>query len=316
MLDFYFALIDYLCDVVSFDAKYFLSVSYLMVLQDKKLQRSSSTLFLRHRGDDDYVEPDIPIKEFLTSAPSLLAEQCRLLSQELRETIWPKQRVFDATPIHGASLVQWKFDRQEVLDAFIVRSDSGRRVGYSNCEFFLSDRGTAIFKGNLDLRVPKDGQVFRAGYAAITSKKLMKSFNRIKTYKDWSLFTHLLLKVRGDGRTYLINLGTPGYFDVMSRDVYNYPLYTHGGPYWQYEKIPFSKFYLSTQGRIQDRQGPVTGGKAAIIKDNDIKYFGITICDRVEGPFELEIDWIGVQYDASHFEHFAYEMFDYPFNLD
>ncbi|KFD45047.1 hypothetical protein M514_14076 [Trichuris suis] len=142
-------------------------------LPDQNRKRSPSTLYFRYKRGDDYVEPDIPVKELLTRAPSELAEQVRLLSQELRESVWPKQLVFEATPIHGASMVQWKFDRQEILDAFIVTSDSVRRVGYSTCEFLLSERGTAIFKGNLDLRVPKDGQVFRAGYAAISSKLLM-----------------------------------------------------------------------------------------------------------------------------------------------
>uniref|UniRef100_A0A5S6Q8V5 CIA30 domain-containing protein n=1 Tax=Trichuris muris TaxID=70415 RepID=A0A5S6Q8V5_TRIMR len=268
----------------------------------KSPKRPSTTLFFPHKRGFDYVEPDIPLRELIRRAPGELAKQCRMLSQEIKENIWPSQRTLEATPVHGALMVQWKFDRQETLDAFIATSDSDRRVGFSSCDFSLSDRGTAIFKGNLDMRVPKDGEVFRAGYAAISSKPLMKALNRTKTYKNWSLFTHLVLKVRGDGRTYLINLGVPGFFDMLAHDVYNYPLYTHGGPYWQYAKIPFSKFYMSTHARIQDRQGPVLGDGDEVMKDNDIRYFGITICDRVEGPFELEIDWIGVEYDASHFE--------------
>lgn len=55
----------------------------------------------------------------------------------------------------------------------------------------------------------------------------------------------LVLKVRGDGRSYLINLHCEGYFDLMWNDVYHYALYTRGGPHWQIAKVKhfYSKIY-------------------------------------------------------------------------
>lgn len=49
-------------------------------------------------------------------------------------------------------------------------------------------------------------------------------------------------------------LHSPEYADVTWGDSHSYPLHTHGGPYWQYEKIPFSRFFHTVSGRIQDRQ--------------------------------------------------------------
>jgi hypothetical protein len=69
------------------------------------------------------------------------------------------------------------------------------------------------------------------------------------------MYTDLCLRVRGDGRTYMINVQTNTDFDAHWDDLWHYPLYTRGGPYWQEYKIPFSKFYFAAQGKIQDEQG-------------------------------------------------------------
>merc|ERR1719222_378580 len=62
------------------------------------------------------------------------------------------------------------------------------------------------------------------------------------------------MNIRGDGRKYMINLKVKRDFDILWNDRWHYPLYTRGGPYWQYVKIPWSKFFLGSRGRIQDRQ--------------------------------------------------------------
>ncbi|RWS30044.1 putative complex I intermediate-associated protein 30-like protein, partial [Leptotrombidium deliense] len=73
------------------------------------------------------------------------------------------------------------------------------------------------------------------------------------------------------------------------------------GPYWQDVRIPFSKFINSHKGRVQDDQRPYH-----MMNANE---FGISLMDNNPGPFRLEIDYIGVEYDPAVLEESAYEMY-------
>lgn len=108
--------------------------------------------------------------------------------------------------------------------------------GKSKAEIIKTENETALFRGFLDTDVPEDGVTKNAGYANIRAPVNMRSFKRQKSY-DWSDYTHLLLKVRGDGRAYSLVLAMERYFDIQWNDVYQYPLYTRGGPYWQIAKV-------------------------------------------------------------------------------
>lgn len=44
---------------------------------------------------------------------------------------------------------------------------------------------------------------------------------------------------------------------------------------------------------------------------NRVTSIGIT-CGNVDGPFSLEIDWIGVECDQNNPEEFAYETYRIP----
>ncbi len=71
-------------------------------------------------------------------------------------------------------------------------------------------------------------------------------------------------------------------------------------------QIPFSKFYFTNKGYVQDLQG-------APPRD-EIAGLGITLMDRIDGPFALEIEEIGVINDPNynmHEEH-AYETYAMP----
>jgi len=41
-----------------------------------------------------------------------------------------------------------------------------------------------------------------------------------------------------------------------------------------------------------------------------ITNFGITVSDKADGPFQLEIDYIGAEFDPTHHEETAYEMYE------
>lgn len=69
---------------------------------------------------------------------------------------------------------------------------------------------------------------------------LQKSFKR-DAYFDWRMYSHIVLRVRGDGRSYMLNLSTMGYYDIMWNDIYSYVLFTRGGPYWQVSKVKYRR---------------------------------------------------------------------------
>uniref|UniRef100_A0A8C4UQ70 Complex I intermediate-associated protein 30, mitochondrial n=1 Tax=Falco tinnunculus TaxID=100819 RepID=A0A8C4UQ70_FALTI len=159
----------------------------------------------------------------------------------------------------------------------------------------------ALLYGNLNTEVPRDGETKYSGYCSMRAKPLVGSFAR-KKYYDWSNFNSLYLRVRGDGRPWMVNIYTDPYFSHQKDDLYNYFMFTRGGPYWEEIKIPFSKFFLSSRGRVQDDQHPIWLDK--------ISTLGLTIGDKVDGPFQLEIDFIGLLNDRAHTEEFAYETYE------
>ncbi|GFT68755.1 complex I intermediate-associated protein 30, mitochondrial [Nephila pilipes] len=190
----------------------------------------------------------------------------------------------------------------DCLQKWRIGSDKIHNEGNSEFSFEVNDRGKGVFHGFIDTNPPKDGKNRFAGYCGIKSVKKKKSFLRDDWF-DWTAFTHLEMRIRGDGRNYMVNLGLGMYYDVNWFDTFTYVLHTRGGPYWEVIRIPFSKFFLTNKGRIHDRPQPVPLDK--------VNSVGITSA-TVSGPFHLEIDYIGCHRDESHKEKTAYELYTIP----
>lgn len=188
------------------------------------------------------------------------------------------------------------------IKRWICTADSDHNEGYSKATFELSSAGYGLFCGVVSPALPEDGRIKKAGYANVRSQRFRKSFKR-DAYMDWSCYNTLVMRVRGDGRPYMINIGTEGFYDITWNDIYHYALYTRGGPHWQITKIPFSKFFLASNGVVQDKQYPLPANK--------VTTFGFSASGRggFEGTFSLEIDYIGLEFDPSITEEFAYEMY-------
>ncbi|KAK3093391.1 hypothetical protein FSP39_014996 [Pinctada imbricata] len=209
-------------------------------------------------------------------------------------------------PFHRSYDYFWKFNSAEKLKAWILTTDMDNKEGFSKAYLSLSKSGKALFYGNLSTKVPEDGRVKKAGYCNMRSPINKYGYGYGKeNYYNWTAFNHIVMRFRGDGRAYYLSIASdngPGFgSDLFSSDLYSYPLFTRGGPYWQIAKIPFSKFYLNTYGRIQDRQEP--------LRKDFVKTFNIgAVVD--DGPFHLEIDYIALLRDDNHDEVTAYEMYD------
>ncbi|GAB1865759.1 Probable complex I intermediate-associated protein 30, mitochondrial [Camponotus japonicus] len=236
-----------------------------------------------------------------------LREGCRQFKEEFG--IWLEEMrehlKMDPTLIYRTNEVDvvWRFNRDpKSLDQWVITCDSDYEEGFSTATLELSPIGTGIFSGTLSTRLPKDGRIKNAGFCNITTIPKQKSFKRDVCH-DWTPYTHLVLRIRGDGRCYTLNISTRGIFDLTWNDVYHYVLYTRGGPYWQYVRIPFSKFVFSSKGRLQDDQ--------TVIMLHEVTNFGISLGDDVNGHFKLEIDYIGLESDEYHDEEFAYESYNF-----
>ncbi|XP_069806058.1 complex I intermediate-associated protein 30, mitochondrial [Dendropsophus ebraccatus] len=196
--------------------------------------------------------------------------------------------------------VAWEFRSPEDLQKWVVSSDV--EIGGKSQAFLKlgNNNQTAVFYGVLNNEVPRDGETKYSGYCTLRSKAPKGSFNSKLSY-DWSKFNTLHLRVRGDGRPWMVNIQSETYFSVQWDDLYNYFIYTRGGPYWQDVKIPLSKFFMTSRGRIQDGQYPLWPDR--------ITTLGFTLADRADGPFQLEIDFIGLCKDLAQTEEFAYELY-------
>ncbi|PAA83068.1 hypothetical protein BOX15_Mlig023891g1, partial [Macrostomum lignano] len=206
---------------------------------------------------------------------------------------------------------------------WIVTADSHYGEGYSTGEFipssWLTDvknkagdcgidqdqpivRCTGLFRGVLDTRVPQTGQLVRAGYVNLRSPYALMIKGRARGINLQPL-NCIVIRYRGDGRRYRLNLHRSplGKLDYTLFDIYSFPLYTRGGPYWTVAKIPVSKLIRTYKGRVQDR--PILDDLSAY------SHLSITLCDGIPGPFSLELDYVAAFYDATLNEKFAYEIY-------
>lgn len=231
-----------------------------------------------------------------------LKKQASLLIEELKELNQRERKHFLA---HGDLEYLFKFDESDKIDKWQVNTDAGYEIGNSEATFVLTEQKTGLFKGFLrnDFDKPEKMKAIYTGYANITSIPQNKALFRSK-FIDLTDYTHFRLKIRGDGRNYMFILKNHSKFQETRTYLIMHPIYSHGGPYWQELRIPFSKFFQVTHGRISDRQFRFV--------DNDIVSLGITCMDGIEGPFSLEIDSIAAYKDNQMKEMLAYETYKIP----
>ena len=144
---------------------------------------------------------------------------------------------------NGDKKMEWDSADSQVLDDWILTSDSIWGEGYSHCTLKRSPTDKMLWTGELSTRVPNDGRTCFAGYCNIATKYRTKSFFR-KGFMEWEDCTHLILRVRGDGREYTLNIHPYREFDLGWFDVFSYPLHTRGGPYWQLVKVSILNYFI------------------------------------------------------------------------
>lgn len=151
------------------------------------------------------------------------------------------------------------FEQSDSVEDWFVVND-GVMGGVSEGVVSLSNEGTLLFSGKLSLEN-------NGGFTSIRSKL---------GEEDLSSMDGLIVRVRGDGRSYYLNLYPPRLGGATS---FRAPLPTSANRIEEIA-IPFSQFQLTRFGRQLSGRPLNTG---------NIQSIGFMLADAKEGPFSLEI---------------------------
>jgi len=150
-------------------------------------------------------------------------------------------------------------DAEEILRWKVINDDVMGGISQSRIE--LSPVATAIFSGQLALEN-------NGGFASMR--------RRADNY-NLDGCTGVMLKVKGDGRTYQFRLKTDDqYVGVAYRS-----LFATYARQWQTIILPFDSFSASFRGK------PVPG--ASVLHPEQIRQIGFLLADKQPGSFCLEI---------------------------
>mgnify|MGYP006297351103 CR=1 FL=1 len=141
--------------------------------------------------------------------------------------------------------------------------------GVSEGAFRITDADTLVFSGNLSLEN-------RGGFASIRTRPADLNLDG---------YDRIALRLKGDGRTYYVNLMTSS----RNASSYRAPIETEEGV-WKEVRVGLEDFVYTSYGRI------IAG--AAPLKADDVRSIGITLADKKAGPFRLEVDWIRAEKGA------------------
>ena len=157
------------------------------------------------------------------------------------------------------------FTEQNVRSQWGVTNDDVMG-GVSTSKIFVSEENVLIFSGEVSLEN-------NGGFASLRSP--------IDDY-DFSYYEGFLLKIKGDGKTYNLSFRSTKYFTG----------YNHTQKFqtekdnWLIVKFPFKEFNLKYYGREVSNSEPPD--------KSNIKQISILISDKQQGPFRIEIEWIGL----------------------
>jgi NADH dehydrogenase [ubiquinone] 1 alpha subcomplex assembly factor 1 len=165
----------------------------------------------------------------------------------------PPQPLFDFTTPDAAK------DWQTVND--------GVMGGVSTGTFKITQRQTLEFSGTLSL-------ANNGGFASVRTKPKPLGLRPGDA---------LLVKVKGDGRDYSLNL----YLDrPLIAFSYRAALPTKKGE-WVEVRLPLDQFEATSFGRVVKNAGAV--------KPAEVNALGVMLSDKKAGPFQLELEWIKVE---------------------
>lgn len=127
----------------------------------------------------------------------------------------------------------------------------------------------------------RDGSLHFRGVLSLENNGGFASMRVRTDPRDLSSATHIVLRVKGDGRTYRLQLGTSAQFR-RSRIAYQAEFNTRNGE-WSEVRVPLASLVPTYRG--QTLSGPP-------LDKAEIEEFGLMLADGKAGDFALELAWM------------------------
>ena len=128
--------------------------------------------------------------------------------------------------------------------------------------------------------ITRDGVLRFSGSVSLENNGGFSSIRSIEEKRDLSAYDGILIRVRGDGHRYALNLRTDAEIRAGS---YRVKFDTEADK-WMELFLPFADFRATSFG--------VELADAPPLDPRKIRSFGLLISDKQAGPFNLEVDWI------------------------
>lgn len=130
----------------------------------------------------------------------------------------------------------------------------------------------------------KDGALHFSGVLSLANNGGFSSVRTLGRSFDFTGVQAVVLRVKGDGRTYQLRLATDARFRGIT--------VSWGGEFatvagqWTEVRVPLATLRPSAHG--MQLQGPP-------MDPSNVRELGLLLGDKREGPFALEVDWIAVE---------------------
>jgi monofunctional biosynthetic peptidoglycan transglycosylase len=128
--------------------------------------------------------------------------------------------------------------------------------------------------------ITSDGMLRFSGNVSLENNGGFSSIRSASVERDLSAYDGVLIRVRGDGKRYAMNIRTDVQFRAGSYRV----KFDTKADKWLDIFLPFSDFRATSFG-VELRDAPP-------LDPRKIRSFGFLISDKQAGPFKLDVDWI------------------------
>lgn len=182
--------------------------------------------------------------------------------------IWLVAVLFVSTALasHELDRTLFEFTTPQSMNQWQAVND-GVMGGVSTGTFRRTSENTLVFSGTLSLKN-------NGGFASIRSRPGACGIESGDC---------LITRVKGDGRSYILNLYTKSRRMAFS---YRAPLPTTQGT-WINVSVPIADFVPTSFGRKVNGLGPVDPTQIVAV--------GFMLSDKQPGPFQLEIETVGIR---------------------